>query len=217
MPRSCSVCERPDVVAINDALARGGAVREIARQYELGRDALTRHAANHIDSAPAIQEETAPAETSHNVTLSDGATPDNAQGGPLHTVTFSSRSPFTHNGQSGEPRAFAPLPGMVFPPDVERDAIVQHIQTRLGPDLGKVYADAIRSSVETGCYDREFKAGPPYVRIEHYLEILKKDWMVHQGDLGGVMARLLFLLSFGTQEQKAALRELDLVPVAGNG
>src|SRR5438445_744388 len=171
---------QPKIAADGAAKQAGrGAVREIARGYSLGRDALARHAANHIDSAPASQEATAPAETSQSV---------------------------TSEVERMMPLSFAPV-DTAPAGNTMRDDVVQYIQTRLGPDLGKVYVDAIRSSVGTGCYDREWEQGEPYMRIERYLDILKKDWMSHQGDLSGVMERLIFMLSFCIKEQRQVMRE----------
>jgi hypothetical protein len=181
------VCERPDVSTIDSALRGGVPVREIARQYDLGRDALARHAANHIEAYRIDSEsETAPEEPRHSATVETS-----------QSVTWIEPEPDT------------------APVDV-RAGIVHYIETRLGPDLASVYADAIRSSVETGGYDREWAEGAPFVRIERYLSIVKKDWVARQGDTSHLLARLLFLLTFGTQEQRAMLRGLDLVPVAGN-
>ena len=49
--RSCTVCPHPQRAAIDRDLVAGVSIRSLARQYELGRDALMRHKAAHVSSA----------------------------------------------------------------------------------------------------------------------------------------------------------------------
>lgn len=215
MPRNCTVCERGDVAAINGALAGGGAVREVARLFSVGRDALARHAQSHI----------APEGMSQNVTPApEKTTPEPA----LEAVLGGSAPGDSVTSEPGRAPVSMPTARLVWAPvqedtapvDAQREAIVRYIQERLGPDLGELYADAIRSSVSTGCYDYEWNRGAPYLAIERYLSILHKDWISHQGDTTALISRLFFLQMFGTPEQRAMLAELDLVTaavVAGNG
>lgn len=46
MPRRCSVCEHPQVEAINVALVNGDALRDVAGRYGLSKTALHRHKAH---------------------------------------------------------------------------------------------------------------------------------------------------------------------------
>lgn len=208
MPRGCSICERPDVAAIDGAIRGGLPVREIARQYEIGRDALSRHAASHI--APSI----APGEASHSVLPEalQNVTPggDNPPAEMSQNVTLSPEK----KEASQPPEAASQLARDDTAPGDEREPIVQYIMARMGPELSAIYGDAIRSSVGNGCYDHEWRQGAPYPGIERYLAIVKKDWISHQGDASEVINRLFFLNAFGTPEQQAALRELDLVTSA---
>ena len=48
MPRVCTVCQHVERAAIDEALVRGVAYRVIARQFDLGKDALGRHHAEHL-------------------------------------------------------------------------------------------------------------------------------------------------------------------------
>jgi hypothetical protein len=55
MPTGCSICQRPDVQTLNEALAHGEAVRGVARRYKIAKTTLVRHA-RHVQHAP--QKET---------------------------------------------------------------------------------------------------------------------------------------------------------------
>jgi hypothetical protein len=46
MPQGCSICQRSDIWAINAALARGEAVRGLARRYKIAKTTLVRHASH---------------------------------------------------------------------------------------------------------------------------------------------------------------------------
>jgi hypothetical protein len=51
--RSCTVCPHPKRASIDRELVAGTAVRALARDYGVGRDALMRHKAAHI--SPALE------------------------------------------------------------------------------------------------------------------------------------------------------------------
>jgi hypothetical protein len=46
VPPTCSVCASPERAAIERALVEGVAIRAVARQHDVGRDAVARHARN---------------------------------------------------------------------------------------------------------------------------------------------------------------------------
>ncbi len=48
MPRSCTVCVHPERHAVDVALVQREPYRAISRQHELSRDALRRHAKEHL-------------------------------------------------------------------------------------------------------------------------------------------------------------------------
>ena len=56
----CTVCQHPEVDAINAKLVSGLAVRPLAKEYDLGHMAMQRHRANHLPrelvKAQALQE-----------------------------------------------------------------------------------------------------------------------------------------------------------------
>lgn len=49
--RKCTVCQHPEIAKINEALATGGSYRGLARQFNLSRSAVDRHAKNHLPAA----------------------------------------------------------------------------------------------------------------------------------------------------------------------
>src|SRR5450756_397126 len=53
MPRACTVCVHPEREAIDAALVSGTAYTVIARTYEVGREAVRRHANRHLSAALA--------------------------------------------------------------------------------------------------------------------------------------------------------------------
>ena len=91
-----------------------------------------------------------------------------------------------------------------------REEIIAFIEERLGEDLAKLYGHSIRSSVGTGCYDRDFQT-PDKQKIEDYLEILYADW-AGKHDAGDLLYRVLHLLEFGSDQDKEQLRELLQLP-----
>ncbi len=48
MPRSCSVCGRPDRGAIDEALVGGASNRSVASLYDVSEAAVRRHKGNHL-------------------------------------------------------------------------------------------------------------------------------------------------------------------------
>jgi hypothetical protein len=48
MPRTCTICGHPERAAIESALVAGTAYRDIARQFHVSKDAVARHAAEHL-------------------------------------------------------------------------------------------------------------------------------------------------------------------------
>lgn len=53
MPRACTICTHSERATIDTALATGTAYRDIARQFAVSKDALSRHATEHIAQALA--------------------------------------------------------------------------------------------------------------------------------------------------------------------
>lgn len=89
----------------------------------------------------------------------------------------------------------------------KRPEIIAYIKSQLLPELAALYADAIESSVSTGCYDHTFGRGD-YSRVDHYIAHLKKDWLDKQGDITPVIARIHYILQFGSDGEKAQLKKL---------
>ncbi len=54
MPRSCTVCHHVQRATIEAALLAGDALRDIARRYATGKDALARHRAQHLPARLAM-------------------------------------------------------------------------------------------------------------------------------------------------------------------
>ena len=52
MPRHCSVCQSPHLLAINQAIAAGRSLVEISRFSSTSPDSLSRHKAAHLKSTP---------------------------------------------------------------------------------------------------------------------------------------------------------------------
>ncbi len=49
MPRPCTICQHPDLAAINELLAaKSASYRAIGRQFNVGRDALSKHDKEHL-------------------------------------------------------------------------------------------------------------------------------------------------------------------------
>ena len=51
MPRVCTVCSHPERAAIDAALVAGEPNRSIARHFNVSRDAIARHKADHLPAA----------------------------------------------------------------------------------------------------------------------------------------------------------------------
>ncbi len=51
MPRRCTVCDHPQREEIDRQLVCGGSYRDIARQFGLSKDAISRHKESHIPDA----------------------------------------------------------------------------------------------------------------------------------------------------------------------
>ncbi|SRR6266568_3846293 len=94
--------------------------------------------------------------------------------------------------------------------DPLRGDIIAFIEERLGTDLTKLYGDAIRSSVSTGCYDMDWQGDRE--KIEQYLKVLHKDWLGKHDNQDDLLFRVLCLLDFGNDQDKAQLRELLQLP-----
>jgi hypothetical protein len=69
MPPTCSVCQHPETQDIEGDLRNGGTYRDISRRYNLSKDALSRHRANHMSR----HTETGLAAAKEIVTLLDKA------------------------------------------------------------------------------------------------------------------------------------------------
>jgi hypothetical protein len=57
MPRTCTVCTHPQRAAIDHALLTDTALRDIARQFRVSKDALFRHRSEHISARLAKAKE----------------------------------------------------------------------------------------------------------------------------------------------------------------
>ena len=56
MPRSCTVCERPDRGAIDKALVGGASNRSVASLYDVSEAAVRRHKGNHLPAKLVMAE-----------------------------------------------------------------------------------------------------------------------------------------------------------------
>jgi hypothetical protein len=56
MPRNCSVCRHPRRHEIEADLQAGLSYRDLARRYDVSKDAISRHRASHVspDTTPAL-------------------------------------------------------------------------------------------------------------------------------------------------------------------
>jgi hypothetical protein len=56
MPRKCSICRHPKRHQIEADLQAGSPYRDVARQYGLSKDAVSRHRASHVSlhTTPAL-------------------------------------------------------------------------------------------------------------------------------------------------------------------
>lgn len=57
MPRRCTVCDHPQREEIDRRLVGGEAYRDIARQFGLSKDAISRHKESHIPDALVVAQE----------------------------------------------------------------------------------------------------------------------------------------------------------------
>jgi len=57
VPRACTVCQSPDIEAINRELAAHTAIPALAAKYRVSSDALLRHRANHFPAVVAKAQE----------------------------------------------------------------------------------------------------------------------------------------------------------------
>ncbi len=48
MPRSCSVCAHPERMRIDGVIVEGVSHRDVARQFDVGRNAIDNHAEKHL-------------------------------------------------------------------------------------------------------------------------------------------------------------------------
>ncbi len=89
----------------------------------------------------------------------------------------------------------------------EQQAIVAYIEQRLGKELAAYYHDAIRESVGTGCYSRDWTHSQTRPKIAAYTDNLvalflkqngKQDWLI----------RCTMVMALGTAERRAQLMEL---------
>ena len=88
-----------------------------------------------------------------------------------------------------------------------RAEIIMYIERRLGLELAQVYHDAIAQSVDNGYYDAEYMSGRT-ARIEHYLAILRQDFMSKHSGQEALFVRVLAKLQYGTPDEQAQLRTL---------
>lgn len=69
MPRTCSICQHVQREAIDAALVAGEPFRAIARQYATSKDALRRHAQDHLPAA--LLQAKGAAEVAHGAALAE--------------------------------------------------------------------------------------------------------------------------------------------------
>jgi hypothetical protein len=122
-----------------------------------------------------------------------------------------------HNG------IFEPVDSEQGQPDATemlRREIADYIKSRLGPQLcaaaapshgAMTYAQAVESSVATGCYDHGWLEGD-YTRVERYIGALRQTWLESQGDITPIVARLQHVLAFGSDHEKSELKKLLQLP-----
>jgi hypothetical protein len=65
MARKCSICQHPEREQIELELARGTAVLRVSALFRASDDAITRHAAKHLQPAVARAQQTAYAQVAH--------------------------------------------------------------------------------------------------------------------------------------------------------
>lgn len=102
---------------------------------------------------------------------------------------------------------YQPIEGQPEPTHPRRKEIVTYIEHRLGPELATVYHDAIESSVSNGYYDAEWASGR-MARIEHYVTVLRGDFMSKHAGQEALFVRVLAILEYGRDEDKSTLRKL---------
>lgn len=110
-----------------------------------------------------------------------------------------------------EPQIFkngALQPIVEEPPPSRREEIARYIERRLGPELGKLYHDAIAQAVDGGYYDADWQASGAHPGIERYLNILREDFMSKHAGQEYLLQRLLVKLDYGTDEEKRQLKQL---------
>ena len=59
MPRTCTICEHPEVEAIDRALVAGTALSSVSAKYRVSEDAMGRHKANHLPAKLVMAEKAA--------------------------------------------------------------------------------------------------------------------------------------------------------------
>ncbi len=102
-----------------------------------------------------------------------------------------------HNGAFEQSEPTSPM----------HEDICRYIRDRLGPELSKVYIDAIASSVALGIYDDEWMTSSR-PKIERYLQALYKDFTDKHQDKQYLLHRLLVKLEYGSDEEKSTLKKL---------
>jgi hypothetical protein len=59
MPRTCTICDRPDRDEIEHAAVSGGSLRDIAGRYGVAKSSLSRHLASHLPAATVLETQNA--------------------------------------------------------------------------------------------------------------------------------------------------------------
>jgi hypothetical protein len=55
MPRTCTICDRPDRDEIEHAALTGGSLRDIAGRYGVAKSSLSRHLGSHLPAATIVK------------------------------------------------------------------------------------------------------------------------------------------------------------------
>lgn len=122
MARRCTVCAHPDRDEIDTALVMGRSVRAVAEEYGLQRDAVHRHARNHLPgtlaaAASALPElqRVAPG-MRRALDLNDAPSAPAAPTVPISESPIAPNAPAAPDVPSAAPESSTPLPAPAPPP-----------------------------------------------------------------------------------------------------
>lgn len=72
MSRACSICSHPQRGEIDAALVAGQSLRDLAKQFDATKSALSRHKTDHLNPSKANGEETMASQSDQQVLIADG-------------------------------------------------------------------------------------------------------------------------------------------------